>query len=265
MARYPASVTGDDGNPVALTPGAPLALRNMSVRVYAHHDQVANESWRFTVTDPAGVTATSIASNCWNSIIDDDSRVIWRGNGTYTVNVSTFTGTSCAGAPKTSTTYTYSVSAGVAITPPAATVLTRPANTGVLNTQLLGFTGNPGADSYEIRYAKGAVLAPDGSISGVSETAYLDTATGQIRLNNVASPGSYVVVARARAGDFYTAWSAPVTLTAIAPFDFMTRTFPDSRGPSYQVRATLREVERGRPRDGRGRQGQERQALPHAR
>jgi hypothetical protein len=57
----------------------------------------------------------------------------------------------------------------------------------------------------------------------------------------VASPGSYVVVARARAGDFYTAWSAPVTLNAIAPFDFLTREFPDTRGPSYQVRATLRE------------------------
>jgi hypothetical protein len=57
----------------------------------------------------------------------------------------------------------------------------------------------------------------------------------------VSGPGTYVVVARARSGDYYTAWSAPVTLTAIAPFDLSTRTLPDTRGPRYSVRGVVRE------------------------
>jgi hypothetical protein len=240
-AAVNAHVTGDDGNPMELTPGTPAQIRNLSVRVYAHHDRVDDESWQFTVTDPNGTTATSIGSYCWNSILDDDSRVIWRGNGTYTVTISTYKGTSCSGSPRSTTSYQYTVNASVAIAPPAGPVRTRAANSITTNTQALGFAGNPGADTYEIRYAKGGVIGPDGAISGPSETAYLDSATGQIQLTNVSSPGSYVVVARARSGDYYTAWSAPVVLTAIAPFDLSSRTFPDSRGPRYSVRGIVRE------------------------
>jgi hypothetical protein len=110
-----AKVTGDDGNPAELAPGTTLAIRNMDVRVYAHHDMVNNESWQFTVTDPGGVAATSLSPQCWSSIPDDDSHIIWRGNGTYTVRLSIYSGSSCAGAPKSTTTYTYSVNASVSI------------------------------------------------------------------------------------------------------------------------------------------------------
>jgi hypothetical protein len=240
-AAVSAKVTGDDGNPADLTPGAALPIRNINVRVNAHHDKVDDESWRFTVTDPSGVTATSIGSYCWTSILDDDSRVIWRGNGTYTVTLTTYKGTKCEGTPRSTTTYQYTVAASVAVAPPAGPVMTRAANSFTTNTQQLGLAGNPGADTYEIRYAKGGVIGPDGAISGPSETAYVDSATGQIQLTNISSPGSYVVVARARSGEYYTAWSAPVTLTAIAPFDLTTRTFPDTRGPRYSVRGVVRE------------------------
>jgi hypothetical protein len=240
-AAVSAKVTGDDGNPAELTPGTALPIRNLGARVYAHHDTVDGESWRFTVTDPSGTTATSIGSYCWNFQQDDDSRVIWRGNGTYTVTITTYKGTGCPGNPTSTTTYQYTVNASVAIAPPAGPVLTRAANSFTTNTQLLGFAGNPGADTYEIRYAKGGVIGPDGAISGPSETAYVNSTTGQIQLTNVSTPGSYVVVARARSGDYYTAWSAPVVLTAIAPFDLSSRTFPDSRGPRYSVRGVVRE------------------------
>jgi hypothetical protein len=52
-------------------------------------------------------------------------------------------------------------------------------------------------------------------------------------------PGTYTIVARARAFGNYTAWTPPVNFNLIAPFDISSRSFPDSRGPSYQVRATL--------------------------
>ena len=63
---------------------------------------------------------------------------------------------------------------------------------------MLDFAGNPGATTYEIRFAKGAVLAPDGSISGPSETAIIDSATGKIRFWNFDGPGTYTFVARAQ-------------------------------------------------------------------
>ena len=46
-------------------------------------------------------------------------------------------------------------------------------------------------------------------------------------------------MARARVGQYYSPWSAPANFNLIAPFDISSRSFPDSRGPSYQVRATL--------------------------
>jgi len=109
------------------------------------------------------------------------------------------------------------------------------------NTHLLDFGGNPGAQGYEVRFAKGGVLAPDGSISGPSTTAIVDT-SGKIRFWDFTGPGQYVMVARAQSGDYYTPWSAPITITMYAPFDLSYTSFPDSRGPSYQLMGTVREL-----------------------
>ena len=49
------------------------------------------------------------------------------------------------------------------------------------------------------------------------------------------------MVARAQSGDYFTPWSAPITITMIAPFDLLATSFPDSRGPSYQLKGTVRE------------------------
>jgi hypothetical protein len=38
-----------------------------------------------------------------------------------------------------------------------------------------------------------------------------------------------------------TPWTAPIVLRAVAPFDFTSVSFPDSRGPSYRLRAKLGE------------------------
>ena len=139
--------------------------------------------------------------------------MIFRGNGVYTAVLSFFadTDTSCT-KPTKQAAYQFSINSSVAIAPPAAPILaTRPINSVSTNTQTLGFAGNPGASSYEVRYAKGAVLNPDGSINGPSEQAYVNSATGQIELIGLREPGVYTVVARAKNLDYYSPWSAPVS------------------------------------------------------
>ena len=54
-------------------------------------------------------------------------------------------------------------------------------------------------------------------------------------------PGRWVIVARVKGGNFFTPWSAPVFVNAIAPFDLERTSFPDARGPSYKVRGQIRE------------------------
>ena len=256
------TITTDTGQPAVLAPGTNPTLRNMSVETALTVADADAMRWTWSVIGPDGVAAVT-ESSCW-SINTDGRRVPYRGNGTYTLTLKAYAANACTGTPVV-TTYTWTVGASVAIGQPAGPLPTRPANTAVTNTLMLDFAGNPGATTNEIRYAKGAVLAADGSISGPSETAFVDSTTGKIRFSNFAGPGTYTFVARAQTGDFYTPWSPPANVTLIAPFDL--RTAQLQRPPRTELPAARRGPRgrgRRRPRDGRDRQGQERQALPHA-
>jgi hypothetical protein len=238
QAAATATLAGDDGQPAPLNASAPPTIRNMQTTVEVQNQAPANGSWKWWVTDQAGSLA--VTDYCWSSgTVKNDSRVGYRGNGTYTIHVQNFTARSCASGAQAEETFTYTVSASVAIPQPPA-LMTRPVGTSVTNTHLLDFAGNVGAQNYEIRFAKGGVLAPDGSISGGGTTAIVDAA-GKIRFWNFDGPGQYLMVARAQSGDYFTPWSAPITITMVAPFDLLTSSFPDSRGPSYQLKGTVRE------------------------
>jgi hypothetical protein len=54
-------------------------------------------------------------------------------------------------------------------------------------------------------------------------------------------PGRYVIVARAERDGFFSGWSAPTVVNAIAPFDLASVKFPDFKGPSYKLQAQIRE------------------------
>ena len=242
-AAVTASVTGDGGTPVALTPGAPLPIRNMDVKGFVHVDTAAGvASYDWQVTDAAGVGATT-PQGCSNTDLlpDDDAYVTYRGNGTYTLTLNTYSAKGCTGT-KTPHVYAWSVGAAVAVGQPAGPLLIRQSNSFSTITQNLDFSGTPGASIYEIKFAKGGVIQPDGSISSPAlQDGFLNRATGKVEIIGAREPGDYVVVARAKNGDFYTPWSAPVTMKLIAPFDLASRRFPDTRGPSYQVRGEVRE------------------------
>jgi hypothetical protein len=244
QAAVTGTVTGDDGNPVALTAGTPLSLRNMDVKAVSHVDAADAASFQAVALDPNGVAAESGTAFCWNTKYtnEDNHFVSYRGNGTYTLRISLFSDTACKTAKRT-VNLQWTVGAAVAIGAPAGPLFTRNLNSVSTVVQQLDFVQNPGATTYEIKFAKGGVVQADGSISSPAlKDGFLNRGTGKVEIIGASEPGDYVVVARAKSGDYYTAWSPPVTMRLIAPFDFVTRSFPDARGPRYQVRGTVRET-----------------------
>jgi hypothetical protein len=240
------TVTGDDGNQVPIGVGPALSIRNMDVTANVAVRTSDGAAYRTQVLDSTG-TPASDASPCrdtqfgptWSNFAN------YRGNGQYNVVVRTYKNDACTGTP-TQQVFHYAINAGVAVTPPPGKLLTRAPNSFVINRHEIGIGLNPGASVYEVRYALGGVAGPDGAISGPSRLTYLDTTTGLAPFS-FDKPGRYLVVARAQRGDFFTPWSAPVVVNAIAPFDLERVTFPDPRGPSYKLRGQIRErVARGK-------------------
>jgi hypothetical protein len=228
------TATGDAGTPIALNPSTPTGIRQMDVSVKI---SVTDASFRAQVLDGGGGAATPV-SPC-----EDPGSVTgspaYHGNGTYTVVVRSFSDDACATATRESR-FKYTISAGSAVTPPPGKLLTRAPNSFVTNTHQLGFNLNPGATSYEIRYARNGVVQPDGSLAGTPKVAIADSSSGLAAFDFV-KPGRYVIVARAEKDGFFTGWSPPTVINAIAPFDLGSVKFPDSRGPSYKLRGQIRE------------------------
>jgi len=240
------TVTGDDGSPAPLSSTTPFGLRNMDVTVDVSVPTADAGSYTAQVFGPDGVAATTLSS-CRDprSVPTSKGFADYRGNGAYAVVVRYFTSSDCTGTARENR-FQYVVNAGTAVTAPPTRLLTRAPNSFVINTHQLGVALNPGAFSYEVRYALGGVVGPDGAISGPSAESFLNTSTGLADFR-FDKPGRYVIVARAKNGSFFTPWGAPVNVDAIAPFDIERVTFPDGRGPRYKLRGQVRErVARGR-------------------
>jgi len=239
-----ATVTGDDGNPAALTAGTPGAFRTINQTAATTVAASEAKSWKWTITGPTGQTASIISTSeyCWTTQFhpSDSIRINYQGNGAYTLTVSKYAAERCAGAA-TNEVFTWNVGASVGLAQPAGALLTRPANSLTTNTHLIPVSGNPGATYYETRAAKGGVIGPDGAIAGPSNAVPFDDATGQAKFSPYDGPGHYVMVTRGVYGSNATPWSAPITVNVQSPFDISTVSFPDRRGPSYQIAAYIRE------------------------
>lgn len=249
LAAPTVTVTGDDGNPVPLNPTEPVGIRNMDVTVDMSVPTTDTRFYTSQVLDAAGAPASSVNS-CRDTRYSPTARnyTEYRGNGTYSVVLRYYNtvGDSDCNSTVTERRYRFTINAGTSVAAPPGRALTRAPNSFVTNTYQLGIGLNPGASTYEVRYALGGVQGPDGAISGPSATTFVDRTTGlaDFRFNK---PGRWLIVARAQKGSFYTPWSAAVNVNAVAPFDIERVSFPDARGPSYKLRAQVRErVARGK-------------------
>jgi len=238
------TITGDTGAPVTLNPGAPAGIRNM------HPDlsvALAGNERSLSLSVAGPVAAAAPPRSCTTA--GPSSGVDYQGNGTYTISVTTYTDTACKVGAKPAS-YQVAINAGIALTAPPGPVLTRQPNSFASHTLQVPVTLNPGALTHDLRVALGGVLAPDGSISGPSEQVFADTTTGTaaVRLD---APGTYLMVGRATGytgavGQYFSPWSAPITIRAFAPFDFVSApTCTDCRGPRYKLRGRLREKSAG--------------------
>jgi hypothetical protein len=243
------SITDDAGNPVPLAPG--MALRHMSPTVGIGFDP--NEKVRYSASfaGPDNV-AVSTPIGCYG--IQTNRRLDYRGNGPYTVTIQRYgeKDYDCKTPVGQPLVYQFTINGSVALAgPPRPRVGIRRPNSLVTQPIVLGFAGNPGQGGAEVRYALNGVIGPDGGIAGPSNEAFVDPTTGQVPLR-LRTPGRYVVVARAKGiatstGQFFTPWTPPVTINAVAPFDIESVRTLDSRGPSYRIRVQLREkTARGR-------------------
>jgi hypothetical protein len=238
------TVTGDDGNPTPLNAAAPVGIRQLDLEVGVSVPRTDTAFYTAQVFNPAGAAAT-VTSSCRDPENSPTATTFlnYTGNGTYSVLVRYFrsTDSECAGTPSVEHRFQFTVNAGTAVTAPPGRLLTRAANSFVTNVRQIPVATNPGVGTYEIRYARGGVIGPDGAISGPSSSAFLDTATGLADFR-FDTPGRWVIVARVQKGSFFTPWSAPAFVNAVAPFDLERTSFPDARGPSYKVRGQIREL-----------------------
>jgi hypothetical protein len=241
-------VTGDDGNPIAL--GGTINIRNMSPQV-SPTGIVAGDVYSIAVAGPNG-GQVAVPATCYEATDTPPSprTVDYVGNGAYIATLTQYAASDrfCSGAPIRQTALPFSITASVAIAPPAAPALTRKPGSFSTNTVPLAIDLNPGALTHEIFVERNAQPNPDGSLPGTPDSLFADTATKTVGVPLNKGPGNYVVVARAKGysglttPNVFTAFSAPVAVRTYAPFDLKSFRWTDSRGPSYRFHATIMET-----------------------
>jgi hypothetical protein len=235
------TVTGDDGNPVAL--GSTLNIRNMNPQL-AITSTAASDHYAVSVTGPNGTKVSSDLS-CTDGAGSATRYVDYVGNGAYTVTVTTFTTAGCTSAASTQM-LPFTITASTAITPPPAAALTRQPGTSIPNTVTLPIDLNPGALSTDAFVERNVAPNPDGSLPGAPEQIFPDTATRTIAVRLDKGPGVYVVAAHAKGytgtlnAQAFAPWATPVAIRTFAPFDLQKFVWTDSRGPSYRFTGTIR-------------------------
>ena len=234
-----ATVTGDDGNPVAL--GGAINLRNMSPKVAVTPG--AGEHYGFTVSGPNG-GQVAVPDSCVGTS-DTPRTVDYVSNGLYTVNLTKYSDVNCTNATGT-TGVSFTITAAVALGTPQNAVLTRKAGSIIPNTVNVPIDLNPGALTHEVFAGRNVQPNPDGSLPGTPTQLFPDSVTRTVSVRLGDGPGNYVVVARAKGfsglntPNAFTAWSAPVTIKTFDPFDLERFTWTDQRGPSYRLTAKVR-------------------------
>jgi hypothetical protein len=234
------TVTGDDGNPIAL--GGTLNIRNMSPTLAFTAGPTDN--WAASVAGPTGA-AVAFPTSCGNGSVASKS-VDYIGNGVYTVTVANY-GNGCSNPVTSTQALPFTITASTAVTSPPTPQLTRKPGSFVTNTISLPIDLNPGALATDAFVALNVAANPDGSLPGTPTPLFPDSATRTVGVRLDKGPGTYVIAARAKGftgsnGQFFSPWATPAAIRAFAPFDLKSFRWTDSRGPSYRFNATIMET-----------------------
>jgi hypothetical protein len=239
-AAVSVTITGDDGNPIALA-GA-LNIRNMNPTLAFAVG--ATDNWAASVAGPTG-TAVAFPTSCGTGSVSSKS-VDYVGNGVYTVTVVNYAN-GCSNPATSTQTLPFTITASTAVASPPTPQLTRKPGSFVTNTIALPIDLNPGALATDAFVAVNVAANPDGSLPGTPTPLFPDSATRTVGVPLDKGPGTYVIAARAKGftgsnGQFFGPWATPASIRAFAPFDLKSFRWTDSRGPSYRFHATIMET-----------------------
>jgi hypothetical protein len=239
-AAVSVTITGDDGNPIALA-GA-LNIRNMNPTLAFAVGPTDN--WAALVAGPTGA-AVAFPTSCGPGSVSSKS-VDYVGNGVYTVTVVNYAN-GCSNPATSTQTLPFTITASTAITSPPTPQLTRKPGSFVTNTIALPIDLNPGALATDAFVAVNVAANPDGSLPGTPTPLFPDSATRTVGVPLDKGPGTYVIAARAKGftgsnGQFFGPWATPAAIRAFGPFDLKSFRWTDSRGPSYRFHATITET-----------------------
>lgn len=232
------TVTGG-ATPLPIAAGTPLATVDTMRPGIAVAFPSADARATVTATAPDGrteeladcVPAATLTQRRLGTPLD------YRGPGTYTVTVVTYPRlpASCT-TPTATETVAFAAAATVSVGAP-----TQPAIARGLPARL-PLTVSTGAERLEVQAVRApATVLPDGSLRGGS-TVFRQSPRNLLLLA-LNEPGAHAVVARIRRGTHVSAWTAPLIVTALAPFDLTGVTLDDRRGPRYALRLRLRDAE----------------------
>ncbi len=225
------TVSGDDGRPLAVAPGAPPTIRNLRPEVVVSGDA---GSGRFAVgfLDPGGrAVAPGVA--CQDPAIPVRAVLPYRGNGGYRVSVTVFGpgDIACAAPPASLTAFDYAIAGRVGLGP-LERFVRRDVGSRVRKRLALPVSVDPGSQTREVRFAADARLRRDGSIRGRSLRApYRDGSASML----CPAPGIYTVVARDAADGIATPWSDPLRIRVVTPFDLFALRYTDTAGPVFRA------------------------------
>jgi hypothetical protein len=227
------TVTGDDGNPLAVDPAAPPSIRTLRPAVGVTGDAGGHYSVAFT--DPAGKAAAAAVA-CQDGAVLSNVQLPFRGNGRYTVAVTTFAAgdTGCTLPLGSAAGFAFTIAGRVSLGSVPRFVMRDPGHPGRIKPLALPVDANPGSQTREVRFAVNAKLRRDGSIRGRSIRAPFKAGSASLRF---PAPGDYTVVARDSADGLATPWSAPARIHVVTPFDLTSLRYTDTSGPVFRVLA----------------------------
>ncbi|HMJ03469.1 MAG TPA: hypothetical protein VK506_11035 [Conexibacter sp.] len=227
------TVTGDDGAPLGIAPGAPPTIRTLRPEVVVAGD-AGGGRYSVAFADPAGRAAADPVT-CQDPAIPSTARLPYRGNGRYTVAVTVFAAGDIACATPAGPAAAFQLTiAGRVVLGPLSRFVLRDRGSTRRKRLALPVSADPGSQTREVRFAASARLRRDGSIRGSSLRApYRDGSATLL----FPAPGVYTVVARDASDGVATPWSDPLRIRVVTPFDLLSLRYVDTSGPVFRVLA----------------------------